>query len=368
MKQSLLYLTSEDWAFLTHRLPMALAAQKAGFEVHVAARCGARAGEIESYGFTLHPLDFNRGSLSPLAFLREIRQVRALFKAVNPDIVHCIAVKPIIVGGIAGLFAPSRAFIHALTGLGSALMAQNLMSKILFLLLGFVLKQKKATALFQNKDDLAFLAHAFKLKNTALIRGSGIDTTYFAQLPPPRGEVRIALVARMLKSKGVLDAVEASRLLTQQNIKHQLWLVGTIDPYNPESLSQAEYEALASETITLKGHISDVREIWKDCAIALLPQQDREGLPKALLEAASCGRAIVTTDVPGCREIVRAAENGTLVPPKDPLALANALAVLIQDEDMRTSFGAASRALVQSDLSAEAVGEAIVALYHAQGV
>ncbi len=198
-----------------------------------------------------------------------------------------------------------------------------------------------------------------------LIRGSGVDTRHFVPLPePPDKPVVVAFVSRMLRGKGVLDAVAAVRSLRARGLAVELLLAGPTDPDNPGSLTPEELDCLAKEPgIAWLGQVADVREVWRQAAIAVLPSTYGEGLPKTLLEAAACARPIVATDVPGCREVVRPGDTGFLVPAHDIPALAEAIATLAADPARRRMFGMAGRALVERELSDEIVARRTLALY-----
>lgn len=366
----LLYLVTEDWYFWSHRLPMARAARKAGFEVVVATRVDQHRERIEAEGFRVVPLSWQRRSVSPTQALASIREIDAVYRRERPAIVHHVALKPILLGGLAAIAAGVPAVVNALTGLGSALQGTGgLKSRVAGLvarpLLGIVLKRPNSRLILQNADDRELLVARGLVTpdKVSLIRGSGIDVRHFAVLPEPEGPVTIGFVGRLLEDKGVRPLVEAHQALRAQGLDVNLILAGTPDPENPTSIQPAELERWkALRGIELPGHITDVREIWKRAHIAVLPSR-REGLPKSLLEAASCGRAIVATDVPGCREVAHKGENALTVPVDDAAALAEALGTLARDADLRRRFAKASRTLVESDMAAEPVGAKTVALY-----
>jgi glycosyltransferase involved in cell wall biosynthesis len=218
----------------------------------------------------------------------------------------------------------------------------------------------------QNPEDAGALAGiGINPAGIALIRGSGVDTLHFAPLPEPAGPVlHVGLVARMLKSKGVLDAVAAIRRLRRQGLAVELELAGPTDPDNRETLSAEALAGLAAEPgIAWLGRVADVREVWRRCAVAVLPSTYGEGLPKALLEAAACARPIVAADIPGCREIVRPGQSGILVPPGDVAALAAALGELAGDPARRSALGRGGRALVEREFAEGLVAEQTLALY-----
>jgi glycosyltransferase involved in cell wall biosynthesis len=363
----LLYLVSEDWYFLSHRLPMARAARDAGYDVHVATRVVGGGDAIQTEDFTLHPMDWKRGSLNPLNFLRAASEVRALYRNVAPDLVHQVALWPSVVGSFAGLGLPVRR-LSALAGLGFAYTSQSAKARVVRAILGRVLRflfdRPGSGVLVQNPDDRAAMA-AIGIDNARvfLIPGSGIDTDRHRPLPEPAGPVTMAYVGRLLDDKGLRPLVAAHALLSERGRPVRLWIAGDPDPANPGSIPAEEIAAWRGQAgIDLLGHVKDITGVWAQAHIAVLPSR-REGLPKSLLEAAACGRPIVATDVPGCREIARQDINALLVPPDDPAALADAIDRLAGDAALRQQFGAAGRRMVEAEFSSTHIGAAIVALY-----
>src|SRR5205823_3318663 len=206
----------------------------------------------------------------------------------------------------------------------------------------------------QNPDDGAALAgFGLARERIALIRGSGVDTEHFVPLPEPAGPgLTVALVARMLRSKGVLDAAAAVRRLRANGLAIELLLAGPTDPDNPDSLEEAALAALTAEPgVSWLGQVADVRAVWACADIAVFPSTYGEGVPKALLEAAACARPIVAADMPGSREVVRHGETGLLAPPGDVARLAEAVAALMQNPAARRRMGAAARALAERDFA-----------------
>jgi glycosyltransferase involved in cell wall biosynthesis len=364
----LLYLVTEDWYFCSHRLPMARAARAAGFEVVVATRVGTHGPAIEAEGFTLRPLSWRRGGNGLGAVLGAVWEIAALYRRERPDLVHHVAVKPVVLGGLAAWLAGGSRVVNALTGLGFVFIGRSPLLWPVRRLMGWVLRRPGSRLVLQNQDDRAFLVGAgfADPARVTVIRGSGIDLEHFTPLPEPPapdGSVTVAFVGRMLTDKGVPVLVEALRRVRARGLELRLLLAGDTDPENPTAIPRATLEAWSREPgIRWLGPVADVRTVWRAAAIAVLPSR-REGLPKSLMEAAACGRALVATDVPGCREIARADENALLVPPDDPAALAEALTALTTDPARRARFAAASRRLVESDLAAEAVGAQTLALY-----
>jgi glycosyltransferase involved in cell wall biosynthesis len=378
MPPKLLYLVTEDWYFWSHRLPMARAARAAGFEVAVATRVDGHRQAIEAEGFRVHALSWRRRNNGVLSTLGALWEIQALYRRERPDLVHHVAIKPVVLGGLAAWLAGVPAVVNALTGLGFVFIGGDgdgkdagsgrggrLLAVAVRRLIRFVLGRRGSHLILQNTDDHALLVGQglVAARQVTVIRGSGIDTGHYTPQPEPAGEVTVAYVGRMLADKGVPTLVEAHQRLRARGLPVRLLLVGTPDAENPTQVPDATLRAWATlPGIEWRGAVADVRPVWAEAHIAVLPSR-REGLPKSLLEAAACGRALVATDVPGCREIARAGENALLVPPDDPAALARALEALATDPDLRARFAAASRALVLSDLAVGPVGARTVALY-----
>jgi glycosyltransferase involved in cell wall biosynthesis len=363
----LIYVVTEDWYFLSHRLPMARAARAAGYEVHVATNVGEDADDIRQEGFVLHPVRFARGQLSPLRTLGTILALRKIYRQVDPAIVHHVAMQPTILGIVAS-FGRKFATIYAITGLGYAFIADSGRTRSLRrgirMLLRFGLNRRRAIGLVQNPDDREVLAElGVKPDHIALIAGSGIDADRFRPIPEPDGQVTLAFVGRMLDDKGVRTLMAAHRILRESNVACALLLAGTPDPANPASIPQTEIASFGREPgVTWLGQVADIATIWRRAHIAVLPSR-REGLPKSLLEAAACGRPLIATDVPGCREIVINEKTGLLVPVDDPQALAAAIARLVRSSAQRVRLGVGARRLVDERFSADLIGKATVALY-----
>jgi glycosyltransferase involved in cell wall biosynthesis len=365
-RDRLLYVVTEDWAFLLHRLPMARAARAAGFDVHVATSVTDGAAAIEREGFTLHPVRFARGRISPATVLATIRDLRRIHRSVDPVLVHRVAVEPIVIDSIAALGLPG-ASVNALTGLGYAFIATSTKARGLRQLIGLVLRflinRPCSIALVQNRDDAALVA-AFGVapERIALIPGSGVDVQRLRPSPEPAGPPVVGFVGRLLDHKGIRTLVAAHRLLRAKGWPIELLIAGTPDPANPASVSPQEVATWSHEAgIKLLGYVDDIATVWARAHIAVLPSL-REGLPKSLVEAAACGRAMIATDVPGCREVLRP-DTGLLVPTGDPAALAQAIATLAESPGLRARYGAAARALAVERFSADVIGRATVDLY-----
>jgi len=363
----IVYLVTEDWYFMSHRLPMARAARDAGFEVHVATRVDRHGAAIAAEGFHLHPLKWRRGSFDPRNIVGIVREVRALYRKLQPDIAHHVAVQAAVVGSLAATGLPVVC-LNAITGLGTTFLGRSIKARTarpaLLLLLRALLNRAGSAVLVQNPDDRAEVERlGVAPERIALIPGSGVDTTRMTPSPEPTGPITVAFAGRLVEDKGIRTLMSAHAKLTRMGVGIRLRIAGTPDPANPTSISPDEIDAWARQpNVTYCGFVEDIAAFWASAHIAVLPSR-REGLPMTLLEAAACGRPIVATDVPGCREIARPGLNALLVPPDDPEALAGAIERLAGDRELRIRFGAAGRALVEREFSSTRVGQEVVDLY-----
>jgi glycosyltransferase involved in cell wall biosynthesis len=365
--QRLLYVANEDYAFLMHRLPMARAAREAGYEVHVATNVNAGAAAIAAEHFVLHPIPFRRGGLSPSSALPTIRAIRAVEAAIKPDVVHHSGLQSSVLGSLAALGRPTP-IVNALTGLGYIFTSTSWRSRLLkrgmLWLLPRLMNRAPSCVLVQNPDDRdALRVMGVEADKITLIPGSGVDTERFQPLPEPDGPITFGFAGRLLTDKGIRALVAAHRMLRQQGNDCHLLIAGSPDPANPASVSAEDVDTWRNEPgITPLGQIKDVTELWRRCHIAVLPSH-REGLPVSLLEAAACGRPLISTDAPGCREIAIHGQTGLSVGIEDPTALAQAMAQLAASPELRARFGQAARQLVEDKLSAKIIGRSVVALY-----
>ena len=363
----LLYVVTEDWYFLSHRLPMARAARDAGFEVHVATRVIDGAERIKAEGFVLHPTPFARGRLAPRQTLKTILALRRVYREVKPDVAHHVALQAAILGSIAAL-GQSPPTVNALTGLGYTFTSNDAKARLLraplTALLRWLFGRPTHAVLVQNPDDRDnMVGLGIAPDRIAMIPGSGVDTDVFQPQPEPAGPPTVAFVGRLLADKGIHTLIAAHRLLRQRGSQVELLIAGTPDPANPASVNAAEAASWNLEPgITWLGHVDAIRALWARAHIAVLPSR-REGLPKSLLEAAACGRPMVAADVPGCRQVVIRGETGLLVPADNEQALADAIETLAASAEMRTRFGAAARRLTVERFSSASIGRQTVDLY-----
>ncbi len=371
LAQTILYVVNEGGFFLSHRLPLAQAARDAGYRVAVAVPASPADSAIREAGFELHGVPLDRRSLNPLKALATLVALRRLYRRLRPDLVHHITIKPVILGSLAARLAGVRAVVNAVPGLGYVFVRKGpagwLLRTAVRAAYRVALRGRNTVVIFQNPDDRdAFVRWGLvRRADTALIRGSGVDTEVFRpgpEPPPEEGPPVILLASRLLWDKGVGDFVAAARCLQADGIEARLAIAGEPDAGNPSSIAQEQLDAwVQSGAVEWWGRQDDMPAVYALTHIACLPSAYGEGVPKALIEAAACGRPIVTTDIPGCREIVRDGVNGLLVAPRDAEALAAALRRLIEDPALRTELGARGREVVVAEFSEEKVtGETLL--------
>lgn len=348
---------------------MARAAKNAGYDVHVATRVGDCADKIRAEGFTLHPIRWRRGTINPFRLLGAIVQTRRLYRRLKPDLVQHVAFLPIIIGSTAAFALPIKT-LNTFTGLGFTFASRSAKARLVQLVLrgfsGLLLKPAKNFVLVENPDDRAVIAKlGIPQDRIAVIPGSGVDVDRFTPLPEPADSIAtVAFVGRLLDQKGVRTLVRAHEILIERGFAVRLLLAGAPDSFNPTSIPESLLDQWRKyPNVFALGHVDDIRAVWAQADIAVLPSRGGEGVPMSLVEAAACGRPLIATDVPGCREIARPGVNGLLVPRDDPAALADAIETLAKDRAIRRHFGAASRELAVAEYSSARIGRDIVALY-----
>jgi glycosyltransferase involved in cell wall biosynthesis len=362
----ILFVVTEDWYFVSHRLPMARAALAAGFDVHVATHMTTHADAIGREGFTVHHIPFARGSIAPGATWMAVRALRRVHRDVAPAIVHRVALQAIVIDALAAWRSPA-ATVNAITGFGHSFIATTAKARALRGLICAVLRHAARRAgdvmLVQNPDDAKLLTSiGIPRERIETIPGSGVDVVGFQPLPEP-ADPGIGFAGRLIADKGIGTLIAAYRLLRARGTDLTLVIAGAPDPKNPGSVSEDELAAWRSEPgIVLLGQISDIAALWTRVQIAVLPSRG-EGLPLSLLEAAACARPLIASDVPGCREIAIPGDTGILVPPDDAEALADAISDLLNSRERRVRMGRAARRYVELRFSADAIGRATAALY-----
>lgn len=369
----LLYLVTEDWFFVSHFLPMAQTARAAGFEVVVATRVRDHAARIEAEGCRVVALEGERRSLGILEALRGFWRIVQIVRAERPDIVHCIALRMVALGGLAARVGGAKRLVLAPTGLGLLWSEDSLVNRLaratLRGIIGRSLRGAQTRYLFENTDD----PREFGLENSpavTIVPGAGADPRDYPLLPEPAAPpVKVAVVARMIEAKGIADAVAAVRRARGLGAAVELDLYGAPDRSNRRSCSEQDLNNWSAEPgIDWRGRTADVAEVWRTHHIAMLLTWYREGVPRSLIEAAACGRPIVTTDSPGCRDLVRDGQEGILVPLRDVEAAARALVELAGDADLRAHLGRSAHARFEERFTEAEVRRRVGSVYASFGL
>ena len=366
--RKLVFVVTEDWFFVSHFLPMARAARELGLEVAVVTRVRSHREAIEATGARVIPLEAERRSLNPMAAGYAAGQLASILKAEKADLVHCIALKSILVGGFAAGMAGVKRRVYALTGLGflgarTDRIGGLAQRAVRLLVRG--LETSQTRYLFENTDDPRLLGLDPAGARVAIVGGAGIDPEVLRPEPlPSQPPLKVAVVARMLWSKGIDLAVEAVRAARAQGAAVELSLYGAPDPSNPKAIPEETLKAWSAEPgIAWHGPTRDIAAVWREHHVACLPSRGGEGLPRTLLEAASCGRAILTTDVPGCRTLVRDGVEGHVVPPNESAGLTEALLAFAGDPARVARMGEAARARALDGFTERDVMETVKRLY-----
>ncbi len=356
--RKLLFVCGEDWSFVSHRIGLGRAALVRGDEVIVACNANDAAVQLRAEGFRVIDVPIARGGLSPLKSLKTIRALACLIRREQPDVVINVAIQCVVLSCLAGLMVGARRSVNMVTGLGFMFVSNGtkarLVRAVVSMLLRFYARCPSIHIIVQNSDDFDLMrGFGFRKTRLSLVRGSGVDIRQFH----PREQdgidglrKTVIFVARMLWSMGLAELVDAARILKSRARDYRILLVGDSDPVNPDS---ADTESLVKwqndGLIEWLGKRSDVAELLRQSDLAVLPSW-REGLPKSLLEAAASGLAMVATDVPGCREIVKQEQTGLLVGLGDAEALADAIENLMEDDAKRQKFGQNARVMVEQEL------------------
>ena len=359
MKKKILFVVTEDWYFISHRLKLAKYLNKRGFEISVCCKDTGKVNDIIKNGITHFPLSVDRKSLSIIKTVGTVK----------PEVVHLISMRPIILGLISTFFVHSR-FCATFTGMGFLFIKKsfkfNFLRQLIIIYLKFFLKFKNLYFIVQNRDDKNFFRNIFKLKknNLRVIRGSGIDINYFKYyLPKTKREVRLAYAGRILEDKGILCLIEAYKIAKVKHANLSLYIAGSLDEENPSNISKNYFNQLIDfKDIYYLGKIENIKKYWQDADIAILLSK-REGLPLSLLEAAAIGRPIISTDVTGSREIAINNYNAINIKPGDIIECSKAILKLSKNKILREKYGKNSRKLVEGDMALERICYQYYSLY-----
>lgn len=348
----LLFIVNVDWFFLSHRLPIAIEAIKQGYEVHLACAVTDKLAQLHSHGIVVHSIELSRSGSHLASELKTIIQLYRVIRNVQPHVLHTVTIKPVLYGNLIAriLKVPKR--VVSISGLGYVYIAQGLRAKLLRVIVMAVYRlalKGVESIIFQNSCDRDTLRSfgAVSTKQEVHIKGSGVQLDLYPVTDEPQSTPVVMLVARLLIDKGVNEFVAAARILIHSHIKIRMVLVGDIDLDNPKSIDKKQLSAwVASGYVEHWGYCSNIAETISKSNLVVLPSY-REGLPKSLIEAAACGRAVITTDVPGCRDAIEPNRTGLLVPVKSEAELADAILKLLSDAVLRKKLATRARFFAQ---------------------
>ena len=375
IKKKIIINLTEDWFFVSHFIGRALDAKKAGYDVYISCKEKKSRKYIEGKGIKFFSLPLDRRGINPIYEFYILLKYFYVFNKVKPDIVHNVGPKPIIYGSIIAKLLKIKSVINAPIGMGfvftSSSIKAKLLKRVLLFLFGITLNQhhgknKKNRVIFENSDDMNYFIKAkiVRFNEAILIRGAGIEIDEKLIKKQKENEIiKVALVARMLKDKGIYEFVEAAKILKSKKIKCRFLLIGDIDKKNPTSLKKSILEEWNDQKIIeWLGWVENVKDILLETDILCLPSY-REGLPKSLLEGAAIGLPLVTCNTVGCREVVLDGINGYLVPIKESKKLALAILKLIENRELRVSMGKESLRIAKSKFSSEIINYQTISIY-----
>lgn len=354
----ILYVINDAPFFISHRLPVALEARRRGYDVHIAAPRDVKAKALlEASGLTYHEIEISRKGTSLWREAKTFAAIVSLLRSVRPSLVHGITIKPVLYAGLAARLVGIPALVSAISGLGYVFIAQTPRMRLLraFAIQAYrlALGHPNARTIFQNPSDAQLFIdlRAVLPARIVLIRGSGVDLDAYKPTPEPGGGLVVTMASRLLWDKGVVEFVQAAVMLAESDSTLTFQLVGDVDEGNPSSVSATLFAEWAKlPCLRVLGQRTDIASIFSGSHVVVLPSY-REGLPKVLLEAAACGRAVVTTDVPGCRDAIIDGVTGVLVPVRDARALAAAIGGLLSNHERRMGMGHAGRSLAEREFS-----------------
>jgi glycosyltransferase involved in cell wall biosynthesis len=367
--KKILFMFTEDWAFASLFLDRAVAAKNAGYEVAVHVRCSEHRTVIERAGLQVIPHNISRSGLNPFRELVSVFQLVQVFRSFRPDVIHLIALKPIVLGSLASVFYPKAKIVNAPVGMGYLFASNDVRARVARPIVKLVLKstlgRKRSMTIIENSDDRISLVEGGFLHSNqiVLIRGTGVNLDVFRPTAEPAGSKIVVLIARMLRDKGVFEFVESARMIKRTHPTTLFWLIGDADPGNPASLTTQQLQAWNDEGIVeWLGYRTDVADLLTQVHVVCLPSY-REGFGKVFVEAGAALRAVVATDVPGCREAVEHQVNGLLVEPKNSVALATALIEVLDNDELRLRLAKEGRRRAEFEFSSATVNAQTLDVY-----
>ena len=357
-----------DWYLYNFRLPLAHTLRDEGHELLLLSPAGNYASQIQASGFRWQAFELSRSGINPVSEIFTILRLAWLYRREKPDLVHHFTSKCVLYGSLAARLAGVRRVVNAVTGMGYVFTRKNLFTFAIkpFVILLYKIALRNSRVIFQNQRDLDYFTghHLVDADLCTLIPGSGVDITKFKPMLQPGGDPLVVLPARMLWDKGIGEFVQAATIIKRKGIKAHFVLVGTPDKGNPSSIPESQLDSWAkSGLVEIWGWFEDMVSVYQKASVVCLPSY-REGLAKSLIEAAACGRALIASDIPGCREVVKDGINGFLVPPKQVNLLAEAIEKIILNKELQERMGVESRKIAERDFSVEKVNLATIIAYN----
>lgn len=369
MASRLLFLVNSSSYFLSHRLGIAIEAKKQGYEVHIASPEDGCEDTFKIKGLMHHKLPISRTSINIFSEIKAFLNIYFLIKKINPDLLHLITIKPVIYGGIISRLIQIKGVVSAVPGLGYVYISKGIRAAILRFFINYFYKvsfsKKSLKIIFQNKDDMnkLRLAVGFDPIKSVIIKGSGVDLDEFKSTPLPEGRPVISMISRLQEDKGVKEFARAAQMIKERKIEADFWLIGDTDSSYPSPILIEDLQEWENKGfLSVLGYRKDINILIGNSNIIVLPSY-REGLPKVLLEAAACGRPVITTDVPGCRAAIEEGKTGLLVPPRDSLSLADKIEYLLGNKELLKKMGNAGRKLAEENFSLDKVVSAHLKIY-----
>ena len=369
MASRLLFLVNSSSYFLSHRLGIAIEAKKQGYEVHIASPEDGCEDTFKIKGLIHHKLPISRTSINIFSEIKAFLNIYFLIKKINPDLLHLITIKPVIYGGIISRLIQIKGVVSAVPGLGYVYISKGIRAAILRFFINYFYKvsfsKKSLKIIFQNKDDMnkLRLAVGFDPIKSVIIKGSGVDLDEFKSTPLPEGRPVISMISRLQEDKGVKEFARAAQMIKERKIEADFWLIGDTDSSYPSPILIEDLQEWENKGfLSVLGYRKDINILIGNSNIIVLPSY-REGLPKVLLEAAACGRPVITTDVPGCRAAIEEGKTGLLVPPRDSLSLADKIEYLLGNKELLKKMGNAGRKLAEEHFSLDKVVSAHLKIY-----
>lgn len=365
----LLFVVNVDWFFISHRLPIALSAMEKGYEVHLACADTGKCDSLEGLGIRVHRIKMSRSGTQLLSEIKSLWSIFSVVRNVRPDIIHGVTIKPVVYSSLISRICGVKKRVFSISGLGYVFIDESPKAKVLRQIISrlykFGLNNANSTVIFQNSTDRqSFIdLNIVQPSSACLIRGSGVNLSEYHYTPIRADRPSVMFLARLLKDKGVIEFCEAVKSLKDRHPSVDFVLVGDLDPENPNSMSIEELSSYVSESIVRHvGYRKDIPQVISSSTIMVLPSY-REGLPKSLIEAAACGRAVVTTDVPGCRDAIVPDVTGVLVPARNTSKLASAIEHLLLNPEKTSEMGRQGRKFAETTFSIEDVITAHFKIY-----